>query len=135
MRQYINVRMYFKLLEAILYLMNTFLKTIQKMAEAVSSAPLKICMVRHGNTSYLDEYRERRDADEAKGIDIATLTPEQRMQKTIDFNTHSMQAKFIDDYVTESGKEVFIESAEQLQAVKIHDIVFVSPFRRTIQSA
>ena len=46
-----------------------------------------------------------------------------------------MQAKFIDDYLTESGKEMCQNALSSIEDLTLHRKVFVSPFRRTIESA
>ena len=46
-----------------------------------------------------------------------------------------MQAKFIDDVLTEEGTEMCANALPSIQDLTLHGKVFVSPFRRTIQSA
>ena len=46
-----------------------------------------------------------------------------------------MQAKFIDDVLTDEGKEMAANTLPSIQDLTLHGKVFVSPFRRTIQTA
>ena len=46
-----------------------------------------------------------------------------------------MQAKFIDDVLTEGGNEMCANALLSIQDLTLHGKVFVSPFRRTILSA
>ena len=71
-----------------------------------AAGKMKVCVMRHGETSFIQEYMERINARKAAGISNKDLTPEQIKQREIDYNEHSMQAKFIDDDLTEAGKEM-----------------------------
>ena len=58
---------------------------------------VKVCVMRHGETSYIAEYMERINAKKAAGFVRENQTAEEFRLGEIDFNNHAMQAKFIDD--------------------------------------
>lgn len=63
------------------------------------------------------------------------LTEEEVRIREREFVHHCMQAKFIDDQLSAAGHEMCAKAYESIQDLKLHGNVFVSPFRRTIQSA
>ena len=98
----------------------------------VPNKKAKVCMMRHSETSYIAEYRLRKKAFEEAGKNYDTMTEEERKQHELEFNEHSMQSKFIDDYITEDGIVLCEQALTKIIDTKLHSIVFVSPFRRTI---
>ena len=51
---------------------------------------LKVCVLRHGETSYIKEYIERQEAKKAAGIFDDNLKPEEIKQREIDHHEHAM---------------------------------------------
>ena len=75
------------------------------MVEVSDQAKVKVCLMRHGQTSFLQEYVARRDARRAAGIDDEQLTPEEIKQRNLEHDQHSLQPQFIDDKLSAHGRE------------------------------
>ena len=71
----------------------------------------------------------------AKGIIYDSLTDEERAQHEKEFQHHAMAAEYIDAKLSEKGCTQCAARFSEIAGAKLHGRVFVSPFRRTLQTA
>ena len=60
-----------------------------ELNNGTAASTLKVCVMRHGETSFIQEHLERCKARKAAGIVNSNLNPEEIKQREIDFNEHA----------------------------------------------
>ena len=94
-------------------------------------------LVRHGESTYIEEYLKRKAERKALGIVESELSSEEVAMRELEHAKHSLQSEWIDAPLTDLGFAESKKAADKIQSklgkeANYYHKVYVSPLKRAI---